>query len=60
MFIVCYCTFITRSTFQFVVPYIIDFKIVSIKKLKQKSQPWQILDTFNILESKIWNFFFFN
>ena len=29
MFIVCYCTFITRSTFQFVMPYIIDFKIVS-------------------------------
>ena len=36
MFIVCYCTFITRSTFQFVMPYIIDFKIVSIKKIKTK------------------------
>ena len=37
-------------------PYIIDFKIVSIKKIKTKISTLA-LDTFNILENKIWNLF---
>lgn len=56
VFIVSYCTFITRSMFQFVMPYIIVFQIMSIKKLKTKISTLA-LDTFNILQNKIWNFF---